>query len=54
VLAAGVFSGLTGLAVLAGPVLGGVVTEGFDRQWIFWINIPMGLIAIPLVLRSHQ
>jgi EmrB/QacA subfamily drug resistance transporter len=48
--ALGIFAGLTGLAVLAGPVLGGAVTQGLAWQWIFWINVPIGLIAIPLVL----
>src|SRR5262249_11676490 len=46
--ALGIFSGLTGLALIAGPMVGGVVAEGIAWQWIFWINIPIGLIAIPL------
>src|SRR6516165_4238953 len=50
--ALGVFSGLTGLALIAGPVVGGAVAESIAWQWIFWINIPIGLIAIALV-RSH-
>jgi EmrB/QacA subfamily drug resistance transporter len=45
-----VFSGLTGLAVLGGPLIGGAVTEGLSWQWIFWINVPIGVIAIALVL----
>ena len=49
--AIGVFSGLTGLAVLGGPMIGGAVTEGLAWQWIFWINVPVGAVAIPLVLR---
>ncbi|MGV9451560.1 MFS transporter [Streptomyces sp. NPDC003635] len=48
--ATGVFSGLTGLGVLAGPVVGGAVTEGLAWQWIFWINVPAGAVAVPLVL----
>lgn len=48
--AIGIFSGLTGLAVLAGPMIGGAVTEGLAWQWIFWINVPIGVLAIPLVL----
>lgn len=48
--AIGVFSGLTGLAVLGGPMIGGTVTEGLAWQWIFWINVPIGALAIPLVL----
>src|SRR5262249_60491122 len=47
--ALGVFSGLTGLALIAGPVVGGAVAESIAWQWIFWINIPIGLIAIALV-----
>jgi EmrB/QacA subfamily drug resistance transporter len=47
--ALGIFSGLTGLALIAGPVVGGAVADGIAWQWIFWINVPIGLIAIPLV-----
>jgi len=50
--AIGVFSGVTGIAVLGGPMIGGAVTEGLAWQWIFWINVPVGMIAIPLVLRK--
>jgi EmrB/QacA subfamily drug resistance transporter len=49
--ATGIFSGLTGLAVLGGPMIGGAVTEGLAWRWIFWINVPVGALAIPLVLR---
>ncbi|WP_344176639.1 DHA2 family efflux MFS transporter permease subunit [Kribbella lupini] len=49
--AIGVFSSLTGLAVLGGPMIGGAVTEGLAWQWIFWINVPIGVLAVPLVLR---
>ncbi len=48
--ALGIFSGVTGLAVLGGPLLGGAVTQGIAWEWIFWINVPIGLLAIPLVL----
>ncbi|MGH3629582.1 MAG: DHA2 family efflux MFS transporter permease subunit, partial [Sciscionella sp.] len=48
--AMGVFGGITGLAVLGGPVIGGAVTQGLAWQWVFWINVPIGLAAIPLVL----
>jgi EmrB/QacA subfamily drug resistance transporter len=47
--ALGVFGGVTGLAVLAGPVLGGAVTQGISWPWIFWLNVPIGLLAIVLV-----
>lgn len=48
--ALGIFSGITGLAVLGGPVVGGAIAEGLDWRWIFWINVPIGLALIPLVL----
>src|SRR5260221_5912906 len=49
--ALGAFSGVTGLAVLAGPVVGGAITQGLAWQWIFWLNVPIGLLVVPLVLR---
>jgi len=48
--AMGALNGLTGLAVASGPVIGGAVAEGLAWQWIFWINVPIGLLAIPFVL----
>jgi EmrB/QacA subfamily drug resistance transporter len=42
---------VTGLALIAGPVAGGAIAEGFAWQWIFWINLPIGLIVIPLIRR---
>lgn len=48
--ALGIFSGVTGLAVLGGPVVGGAVAEGLAWQWVFWLNVPIGLLLIPLVL----
>jgi EmrB/QacA subfamily drug resistance transporter len=50
--ALGIFGGITGLAVVGGPVIGGAVTQGLAWQWIFWLNVPIGLAAIPLVLRG--
>ena len=47
--ALGIFSSITGLALIIGPVLGGAITEGASWQWIFWINLPIGLFLIPLV-----
>jgi EmrB/QacA subfamily drug resistance transporter len=49
--ALGIFSSVTGLAVLGGPVVGGAITQGISWQWIFWLNVPIGLLAIPLILR---
>jgi len=48
--AIGVFSAVTGLAVAAGPVVGGAVAQGIAWPWIFWLNVPIGLVLIPLVL----
>ncbi|MCQ0008088.1 DHA2 family efflux MFS transporter permease subunit [Actinomadura madurae] len=49
--ALGLFAGLTGLAVVGGPVIGGAVTQGLAWEWIFWLNLPIGLVVVPLVLR---
>jgi EmrB/QacA subfamily drug resistance transporter len=46
--ALGLFSGVTGLAVLGGPVVGGAITQGIAWQWIFWLNVPIGLVLGPL------
>jgi EmrB/QacA subfamily drug resistance transporter len=47
----GIYGGLAGLAVAAGPLVGGAVTQGLDWHWIFWINVPLGIAAAPLSLR---
>ena len=49
--ALGLFSAVTGISVALGPVVGGAVVQGLDWQWIFWVNVPIGLVAAPLVLR---
>jgi EmrB/QacA subfamily drug resistance transporter len=50
--AIGIFGAVTGIAVASGPLVGGAIVEGLAWQWIFWINVPIGLAAIPLVLRK--
>ena len=52
--AIGIFSAITGLAVASGPLVGGAVVEGISWEWIFWVNVPIGLIALPLVLARIQ
>src|SRR5437764_2065816 len=47
----GVYGGLAGLAVALGPIVGGAVTQGIDWHWIFWINVPIGVVALPLARR---
>jgi EmrB/QacA subfamily drug resistance transporter len=48
--AIGMFSAVTGIAVASGPLIGGAVVQGIDWQWIFWLNVPIALVSIPLVL----
>ena len=48
--AIGMFSAVTGIAVALGPLVGGAVVDGIAWEWIFWLNVPIGLIAAPLVL----
>jgi EmrB/QacA subfamily drug resistance transporter len=48
--AIGIFSAITGLAVASGPLVGGAIVQGISWEWIFWVNVPIGLLAIPFVL----
>jgi EmrB/QacA subfamily drug resistance transporter len=59
----GYFGAVFGLSSVAGPLLGGLLTDGPGWRWIFWINLPIGLVALgivsavlklPHVKRSHQ
>jgi EmrB/QacA subfamily drug resistance transporter len=50
-LAIALWSGFTGLGVAVGPVLGGAVVEGLHWTWIFWLNVPVGLVAMVLAGR---
>src|SRR5215212_3688260 len=53
-LALGLWSGISGLGVALGPLVGGAVIEGISWQWIFWINVPVGLVLAPLALRRLE
>jgi EmrB/QacA subfamily drug resistance transporter len=46
----GAWSGIAGLAVAFGPVVGGAVVSGISWHWIFWLNVPIGVALIPLAL----
>jgi EmrB/QacA subfamily drug resistance transporter len=47
----GIWGGISGVAVAAGPLVGGAVTEGLDWHWIFWLNVPIGALVVALAVR---
>lgn len=49
--AIGIWGGIAGLGVALGPLIGGAVVEGLSWQWIFWVNVPIGLLVLPFALR---
>ncbi len=49
--ALGIWGGISGLGVAIGPLVGGLVVEGISWQWIFWLNVPLGLALLPLAGR---
>ncbi|WP_084361694.1 DHA2 family efflux MFS transporter permease subunit [Herbiconiux solani] len=49
-LAIGIWGGVSGLGVALGPLIGGAVLVGWDWDAIFWINVPVGIVAVPLAL----
>ena len=49
-VALGIWSGISGLGVALGPVIGGAVVSGISWQWIFWLNVPIGIVVVPLAL----
>ncbi len=46
--ALGIWAGVSGLGVALGPFVGGAVVEGIAWQWIFWLNVPIGIVLVPL------
>jgi EmrB/QacA subfamily drug resistance transporter len=53
-MALGAWSGIAGLAVATGPLVGGAVVDGISWQWIFWLNVPVGLVLLPLATRLQE
>ena len=50
-LALGIWGGIGGLAVALGPLVGGAIVSGVSWNWIFWVNVPIGLVLAPLAWR---
>ncbi len=50
--AIGIWGGISGLGVAVGPVVGGAVVDGLNWQWIFWLNVPIGVVAVILAART--
>src|SRR5205085_496234 len=50
----GAWSGIAGLAVAFGPLVGGAVVSGISWHWIFWLNAPIGVALIPLALTRRD
>ncbi|GAA2079356.1 DHA2 family efflux MFS transporter permease subunit [Actinomadura alba] len=46
----GVWGAVTGTAVAVGPIVGGAIVHGLTWQWIFWLNVPVGVILLGLSL----
>ncbi len=49
-VALGVWSGISGVAVALGPLVGGAVVQALSWHWIFWINVPIGIVLVPLAI----
>ncbi|MBA4179971.1 MAG: MFS transporter [Anaerolinea sp.] len=47
-LAIGIWGGVSGLGLIAGPILGGLLVRGDEWRWIFWVNIPVGIVGLVL------
>jgi EmrB/QacA subfamily drug resistance transporter len=52
--ALGAWSGIAGFAVAMGPLVGGAVVQGISWQWVFWLNVPVGLLLLPLATQLRE
>ena len=53
-LALGIWGGIGGLAIAIGPLVGGAIVSGVSWHWIFWVNVPIGLVLAPLAWRRLE
>jgi EmrB/QacA subfamily drug resistance transporter len=53
-LALGIWGGIGGLAIALGPLVGGAIVSGVSWNWIFWVNVPIGLVLAPLAYRRLE
>ena len=49
-LALGFWGGISGLAIAVGPLVGGAIVDGLDWHWIFWLNVPVGIVLVPFAI----
>jgi EmrB/QacA subfamily drug resistance transporter len=49
--AIGIWGGISGLGVAVGPLVGGAVVDGLNWQWIFWLNVPIGIAVLPFAAK---
>jgi EmrB/QacA subfamily drug resistance transporter len=52
--ALGAWSGIAGFAVAIGPLVGGAVVEGISWHWVFWLNVPVGQLLLPLATQLRE
>jgi EmrB/QacA subfamily drug resistance transporter len=53
-LALGAWGGIGGLAIAVGPLVGGAIAQGVNWHWIFWLNVPVGVVAVVLAFLRLQ
>jgi EmrB/QacA subfamily drug resistance transporter len=53
-VAFGVWGAVTGISTALGPILGGVITSGISWRGIFWVNLPVGIAAVAVTLKTVQ